>query len=253
MTDAPVGQGFGSTCKLCRTLPTGDLIELDLLMGDAGRWPSTVWGIFKPPKGHMTPARQRFGAVVMGNNWLVENGHAGEFTEKQVRDHYRYDVTVVAASLEDLVNRGVIEAGARKNSAMTSSADQLDAAAFLTYFDRGIKLGNRGLELLSTRLEDMVSKGQEVPLPVLKMVVELGLKLSTTQAQIKARGLSLGETDDEDEGFRTGSGAPSVRMGHHRIRTIEGEARVVADQGPADRARYNEGAEQDASPKLPAP
>lgn len=248
---APAGQSYGTTCAVCRTVDAGDLIELDLLMGDAARWPSTVWGIFKPPKGHLTPASQRFGAISMARQFLEPKGY--EFTDKQLRNHYRYDVVVVASSVEDLVNRGLIEAGSRKPGAMTTTADKIDAAAFLTYFDKGIKLGNRALELLEARVDKMVAENQEIPLSMLKMLAEYGLKLSTTQAQIKARGMTLGEVDDEDEGFRAGSGVPSHRIGHARIRVIDGEARPVADEGPADRAHYNEGAEQEARTKLPAP
>lgn len=241
----------GSTCDICRQVPTGDLMELDIIMGDAAYWPSTVWGAFKPPKGRMTPARQRFGAVEMGRKWLTEHGF--EFSDRIIRNHYRYDVVVVAASLEDLVNRGLIEQDPRKgSSAMTTTADRIDPGAFLQYFDRGIKLGNRSLELLATRLEEQVNKGEAVPIATLMKMAELGAKLATTQATIKARSLPWGDDSDAEEGFRVGSmPEPSQRVGHHRIRVIDGEARPVKDEGPADREHYSARAREEGGEGLP--
>jgi len=236
-------------CAICRDVPTGDLVELDLLMGDAGRWPATVWGIFKPPKGRMTPARQRFGAVEMGRAWLVDHGHS--FSDRIIRNHYRYDVTVIAASVEDLVNRGLIERGSNRTDGLALTADSIDPKAFLTYFDRGIKLGNRSLELLEKRVEDLVNRKEDVPFTLLRALAELGSKLATTQATIRARGLRWDDDGDEEEGFRVGaSPPPSARIGHHRVRVIDGAARPVADQGPADRAHFNARAREEGSPEL---
>lgn len=238
-------------CLICRGVATGDLVELDLLMGDASRWPATVWGIFKPPKGRMTPARQRFGAIEVGREWLVSRGY--EFSDRVIRNHYRYDVVVVAADVADLMNRGLIEKGSRRHEEMGVSADKIDPQAFLTYFDRGIKLGNRSLELLEKRIEAIVAAGEEVPFVLLKTLAELGSKLATTQATIRARGLAWDDGGDAEEGFRVGSQPPpSQRVGHHRIRTINGETRPIADEGPADRARYSERAAQEGSPGLPS-
>lgn len=243
-------------CRVCDTVAPGDLIDLDLLMGDASRWPSSVWGIFNPPKGQLTAGYQRFGAMEMGRRFLAERGYTG-IPDVSLRKHYRYDVVVVASSPEDLVNKGLIEAGdTRESMPSLPDLERLDPRAFLTYFNRGIQLGNRGLELIAERIEKMILAGEDPPLSLLTKVAEMGGKLATTQAVLRARGLQVGDSDDADEGFRAGSdpdGLPSQRLGHHRIRTIDGQARPVVDMGAADRARYNEGAAEDGSPRLPAP
>lgn len=245
-----VSQSQGATtCQICRTVPDGDLIELDLLMGDASRWPSTIWGIFDPPKGRLTPARTRWGSVEMGRIWLEEHGY--KFSDRVIRTHYRYDVVVIAASVEDLIARGLIAKGSRRHSEMTVQADAIDPKAFLTFFDRGIKLGNRGLELMAARLEELIEKKETVPFALLKEITAMGAKLATTQASIKARGQTIDDAGDEEEGFRIGSTPPpSQRVGHNRVRVIEGEARPVADEGPKDREHYNARAREEGSPEL---
>jgi hypothetical protein len=240
-------------CRICESIPIADLTELDLLMGDASRWPSTIWGVFDPPKGPMNALRQRFGAVRMAQGWLVAHGHAGEFSEAQIRQHYRYDVTVIASDPIELLNKGIIEASpGRSDRPSLPDGEKLDPAAFLTYFDRGIKLGNRGLALLEARIDKMIADGVEIPFPILKQLIDAGGKLAMTQAQLKARGLQLGDAADEDEGFRAGSmPLPSQRVGHNRVRVIEGEARPIRDEGPADREHFDERNRAEGGPGLP--
>lgn len=251
MTGAAAGQAVGTTCQICRTVPTGDLLELDLRMGDSSTWTSAVWGIFKPPKGHMTPASQRFGALNVGRSFLAEKGYA--FTEKQLRDHYRFDVPVIASDPADLISRGIIEAGPRKRGGdMTTTAEQLDPGAVLVYFNRGIRIGNKTLAIVEKRIDQLEAEGKEIPERLLKMLVDLSSKLAVTEASIRARGQFIGGEDD-DEGFRSGVGAPSPRIGHARVRIIDGEARPVADEGPADRAHYSERARQEGGEGLPHP
>lgn len=238
-------------CSICHELGPGDLSELDLLMGDASRWPATVWGVFSKPKGPLNANRQRFGAVQMAKGWLAARGLY--FSDKIIRSHYRYDVVVIASSVEDLVNRGIIEANAGEGTGkLIPSGEKLDPTAFLKYFDRGIKLGNRGLELLEERVDKMIANGEDVPLIVLKMLVENGGKLATTQAMLMARNVKLGADPDEEEGFRAGSQPlPSQRIGHARIRNIEGEDRPVTDTGPADREKFSERSRQEGGEGLP--
>lgn len=236
-------------CKVCDTVAPGDLVELDLIMGDSSRWPDSVWRIFEPPKV-LTPAYRRWGAVEMGLAWLTDHGYT-EITKANVRKHYRYDVVIVAASADEIADRGVIAAVDARRTKIAGGV--VDPTAYLGYFDRGIRLGNRALELLERRVEQLIEAREEVPLGVLKMLADLGSKLAITQAQIRARGKYGDEGADEDEGFRVGSSPPaSPRMGHARIRTIDGVARPVRDEGPADRARYNAAAEQQGGTTLPS-
>lgn len=240
-------------CRICDELPPGDLSDLDLVMGDAGRWPSTVWGIFDPPDGPPNALRLRFGARNMAKSWLVAHGYAVDlFSDVTLNKHYRYDVPVIATSAEDLLNRGLIasKGGTGKSRGMT--VETIDPKAFLTYFDRGIKLGNRGLELLAARVEAMIARDEDPPLALLKMMTELGVKLATTQATLKTRGFGMNDDEEGEEGFRAGSQPlPSERMGHVRIRVIDGVARPVVDEGPADREHFSERSKAEGGPGLP--
>lgn len=228
-------------CRVCDSLPPGDLVDLDALMGDASRWPETVWGIFDPPKGKLGPLRLRFGARNVAKAWLLEHGYADAFTDRQINTHYRH-VPLVAVALEDLLTRGLVRADPGNGPGSgPSSVDAINPTAFLTYFSRGIELGNKGLDLMAKRVQKMVDANEDVPFLVLKQLIDNGAKLAVTQAQLKQRGLSMGDEPDEDEGFRAGSQPlPSQRMGHHRIRTVEGVDRPVTDEGPADREHFSE-------------
>jgi hypothetical protein len=173
------GQRVG--CRICDELPIGDLAELDLLMGDASHWPETVWGIFTRPRGSIPASYQRFGALRVGRDWLTAHGYPEErFGQKVLRQHYRFDVVVIASDPIELLNRGLIAQGDGREARL--DVDKIDPQAYLTYFDRGIRLGNRGLELLATRVEQMVARDEEVPLALLKAIADIGGKLATTQA-----------------------------------------------------------------------
>jgi hypothetical protein len=231
-------------CPLCDKLAPGELVDLDLLMGDAGLWPDTVWGIFSPPKGPPSPLRLRFGARNVALSWLFAHGYVGMFKNREIDHHYRFDVPVVATSAADLFKRGLIESVHPRGHSPTTDLtvpEAIDPKAFLTFFNRGIILGNRALELLATRLEAITAEGGEVPFALLGKLVEQGSKLATTQATLTARGLRMGDEGDAEEGFRSGSQPlPSDRIAHHRIRTIEGQRVVVVDEGQKDREHFSE-------------
>lgn len=238
-------------CRICDELPPGDLVELDALMGDATTWPATVWGIFDPPAGAPNALRLRFGARNVARDWLAAHGYP-PYSDQIINRHYRYDVPVIAASAEDLFNRGLIAHQTGNGPGAMANVESIDPQAFLTYFNRGIKLGNRGLELLATRIETMVQKGEDVPIAVLKMLIETGGKLATVQATLTARGLAMGDTGDAEEGFRAGSAPlPSTRVGHHRVRVVDGVSRVITDEGPADREHFSERSKAEGGEGLP--
>jgi hypothetical protein len=237
-------------CVVCDTIPQGDLIELDLIMGDATKWPPNVWGRFDRPAAPLPPSFRRFGAIESGMRLLQSRGHL-LITRQHVRKHYNLGhVPITAAEPDDLVAAGV--AASSDNRQVTLPGAPIDPLAYIRYYQKGIALGNRGLELMHERIEAMVAAGEVIPLAVLKMVVDLGAKLATSQAAIKAKGVELGGDSDPEEGFRAGSAPlPSARMGHARVRIVEGVSRPVTDQGPADRAHYSERARQEGSPELP--
>lgn len=233
---------------MCAQVNAFDLIELDALMGDPSAWPASVWGnVFEKPQGDLPAAYRRFGAIEMGVEWLARHDYL-ELDRGDVRRHYRYDVPKIATTPADLVATGLIARG----NARTTIA-KLNPLAYLTYYNTGIEVGIEGLNLLMDRIETLKKENKEVPIALVKMALDAGGKLAMSQAAIKAQGRPFGQDDDADDGFRTGAGdAPSTRMGHHRIRTVEGESRPIRDTGPADRAAYNERARQEGSPELPS-
>lgn len=237
--------GAERRCAVCTRVDQFDLIELDTLMGDPSAWPATIWGIFNPPTGDVPASYRRYGAVEMGLDWLGRHGF-DDITRTQVRNHYRFDVPKIATNPADLVATGLIARGNQTEVA------KLDPGAYLRYYNAGVEVGIKGLGLLQDRIATLQAEGKEVPLALVKLAVDVGSKLAMSQAAIKAAGKPWGDQDDDD-GFRAGSAPePSPRFGHHRIRTIDGEARPVKDMGPADRDRFNERARQEGSPELPS-
>lgn len=235
-------------CALCNTMPPGDLVELDLLMADPMRWPVTIWKGFAPPENALPASYRRFGAMNMGTTWLDSHGYS--FTMQQVRKHLRYDVPVLSVSVDDLIGRGIVAQSTERNSRPGHSTDAIDPLAYIRLYNKGISLGLKGLELLSARVQALIDKGEDVPLPLVKMIVDAGLKLAQSQASIKAAGRNFGdEGGEENEAFR-GAGEISPRLGHQRVRRIEGEMRPVTDDGLADRTRYNERAAQEGGIRI---
>lgn len=234
-----------NACVVCDRLTPLQLAELDALMGDPSRWPSTVWGIFEPPKG-MPASYRRFGAMEMGAGFLRDNGYA-DITRAALRRHYRFDVPKIAADPDDLVANGLIA-----SSSAGPMAEIVDPVAYLRYYAKGIEVGVTGLTLLQERVQKLRSDNQEVPLALIKMMMENGTKLAMSQAAIRAAGKSWGGDENVDDAFRSSSAPePSQRFGDHRIRVIDGEARPIVDRGPADRARYTERARAEGGEGLP--
>lgn len=236
-------------CRVCDTIAPGDLTELDLLLGDPTRWPKTVFDIFEPPEGSLPIAYRRFGAMAMGLDWLEAHPEYS-ITKGQLRKHLRYDVPVLDYDPEELVARGLITRSSNRTDRVAGNA--ISPSEFIGLYNDGIRVGRTALRVLEARINELVEKGEEVPLSLVKMAMDAGLKLSMSQAAIVAAGKRLDSDSDEDDAFRGAADEqkPSPRMGHHRIRVIDGEARPVVDQGPADRARYNEHAAETSGQKI---
>lgn len=236
-------------CRVCDTVAPGDLVELDLLLGDPTRWPRTVWSVFAPPEGALPASYRRHGAMAMGLDWIKAHPEYS-ISKAQLRRHLKTDVPVLDFDPEELVARGVIASSSSKTD--RGGGQQIDSSNFIGYYNDGIRVGRTALKVLETRINDLVDKGEEVPLALVKMALDAGLKLSMSQAAIVAAGKRMDSDTDEDDAFRASGDPqqPSQRVGHHRIRVIEGEARPVVDMGPADRARYNDHAAETSGQKI---
>lgn len=238
-----------TSCLICTNLPSEDLAELDILMGDPTRWPKTVWGMFDPPKGALPPGYRRYGGVEMGRLWLTQHNY--EFSKFLLRRHYRFDVVHIPADADDLLAIGVI-VDSDPNHRLPAQ-DKLDPMAFMRYYAKGIEIGNRGLDHLAKLITDMEAKDTPIPFHLVKMMVEVGSKLAISQATLRKHGAFMGE-DDDLEGFRAGGNPlPSKSINGIRVRTIEGARVPVVDGGPNDRAQFNERARNEGTTELPAP
>lgn len=234
-------------CGICATLAPAELIELDLVLGDPLRWPVTVWKGFRPPVGGLPASYRRFGAMNMGTEWLKANGF--DFSRKVLRGHYNKHVPVLSASVDELIARGLI-ALAPANKADTQLGQPIDPLNYIKFYNKGIEVGLLGLDLLAKRVQALIDRDEDVPLPLVKLIVDAGLKLASSQAAIKAAGKTFGdEGGDENDAFR-GGGDISQPFAHVRVRKIEGVSRPVADEGLADRTAYNERAAQEGSPRI---
>lgn len=233
----PPGRRDGS-CIICETLPVNDLLELDALLADPLAWPTSIWGLFSPPKGGALPASyRRFGAQRAGRAWLDGHGHQG-IGDNILRRHIRFDVAHVARDAADLVSVGLIAASSPVTRIPTNPT--LDSGAYIRYFNSGIQMGSAAMTMLAERINKSIEEGKEPDTKLIMKLADMGAAFAKMQASLVAKGLKVGAEEDEDDAFRGDpDDLPSPRMGHSRVRTVNGERRPVHDEGPADRADYH--------------
>lgn len=236
-------QGPGA-CPICDDLAIEDLTELDLLLGDPRRWPANVWGIFETPKGPaLPPSMKRWGAARLGQQWLIEHGYNFRGMRWRVAKHYREDTPKLAVDPDELVELGLLVRGGKASP----NAD-INPLGYLEFYNEGIKAGKKGIELLMAHVAKLEKDDLPIPLALIKLLVDVGGKLAVSQAVMKSRQPSQPELGDDDDAFRINP--PGERIGHQRIRQIEGQSRPVRDEGPKDRGHYNARAEQEGSAKI---
>jgi hypothetical protein len=249
-TAAPAKSAGRSQCTVCRAVDIVELTRLDLLAGDPARWPRTIWKEtgWDPPKGLLPPQYRTWGQFAVTRDWLNRNGY-DDLTDHMVRGHLKH-VPKIARTPSDLTHTGLVEGEPVSDM---PNAKMVDPNAYLAYYAAGVRVGIRGLELLEARIKKIEERGEDIPLDLIKMMVEAGGRLATSQAQIRSRGAKMGDDADDDAFRRAASPEPdgnAPKIGHLRIRTIEGETRPIADEGPGDRADYNERAAREGLPGL---
>jgi len=234
-------------CLVCKTLPPKELIELDLILSDPLRWPDTIWGMFAPPEGGLPASYRRFGAMQMGMAYFAEKGYT--IAKSKLRHHLTYDVPVLNTDVSELVSRGLV-ASLPADHSRTALATPIDPLNYVRFYNKGIELGIQGLDLLTKRIQELIDHGDDIPLPLIKMMVEAGSKLAMSQASIRAAGRQFGGSDEEEnESFR-GADDIGAKFGEVRVRVIDGEQRPIVDRGHKDRQHYNERAAQEAMPPI---
>jgi len=236
------------TCDVCNKLSPMQLLELDTVIGDPAGWPVTIWALFEPPTGGLPASYRRFGAQRMGREWLDKHGYAS-ITDGRLRTHIRFDVAHIAHNVSDLVKLGLIRKTNTQTRIPTNST--IDGAAFIRYFNSGIQMGEAAQRLLAERINAAIESGEEADTRLVMKLADMGAAFARTQATLMAKGLKFGQDANDDDAFRGApEDLPSPRIGHNRIRTIDGERRPVLDQGPADRERHRKRAEQEGSEGL---
>src|SRR6266496_2525000 len=136
------------SCAICDELRIEQLVELDAILGDPRRWPSTIWDQFQPPAGILPPKMRRWGAVKMGMRWLED--HRPDISLRMLLRHYNTHVTFRGSDPAELIAAGVLE----KGLAPKPSEIPIDPLAFMKLYGKAIALGIRGIELLEQKLAD---------------------------------------------------------------------------------------------------
>lgn len=224
-------------CQICDTLPPQKLMELDAIIGDPAAWPITIWGIFEPPKGQLSASYRRHGATAMARDWLDREGIKW-ITMQTIRKHVRFDVVHIPRDASDLIQLGIVaEAGTQRTRIPT--APTIDAGAFIRYFNAGIQMGEAATRLLAERINAMIERGEEPDPKLVMKLADMGAAFARSQAALMARGLKFGEEEDDDAAFMgSDEERPGPRIGHSRVKMVDGERRPVHDEGPADRAKH---------------
>lgn len=246
-----MGQRAGDRCGICDTLDPVELTRYDLIVGDPARWPRTLWkeNGWEPPKGLLPPHYRAWGQNRVGRDWLDSHGY-NDISESLIKGHMRH-VARVARRPVELADVGLISG--QPVTKDIPNPRSVDPNAYLAYYAAGVRVGIRGLALLERRIDAIEKADKEVPLDLIKMMVDAGSRLATSQAQIRSRGMKMGEDSDDDAFRRAASPEDNgevTRIGHIRIRTIDGEARPVTDDGLGDRTDYNERAAREGNPGL---
>lgn len=236
---APAGYGNGGGCRICLLVPAEGRRDLDRLLTDSTLWPKNLYDLVgKPAK--MTPAARKWGQVQIGVAWAQENGFA-DLNRYDVQRHAKDHVTAIP----DL---GELWGSLPRNTG---------PMAMMRFYEKSLQLGVHALEALQKRIDNAAEGEEPLTLPQLFELAELGAKMAVSAAMLGSRDKSpldppsLTPGVDDGGGFLAGSApAPSGRMGHSRVRVIEGSPRPVHDEGPKDREHYNGRADQEGGPRL---
>ena len=238
-------------CYVCKSLPEPELLEFNALLGNPDEWPSNLLAEWDVPKKLVPGRMRRWGGLALGVDYFKRKGIP--ITRDKMLYHFTNHVVHIATTPKQVIEVGKMAMSDRVDpNSQTSLMPAIRPRLYIDYYSKGIQLGVYALDELKARIHRMEEKGEAVPDKVLWQLADLGAKLSQSLAGMAARGSRQEQDDDEVGGFREGSAPlPSQRFGGSRIRTIEGEARPVVDEGRADRMAYNERARQEGSPTLP--
>lgn len=237
-------------CGVCKLLTSAEVAELNAILADPAQWPKNILAEWNIPKGVLPGKMRSWGAVATCQDWLAQHGYPA-VSRRVVEGHINRHVVHVVRSDEEMVQLGrMVKPDAEPTLALMPTAR---ANLFVDYYALGIQMSLYALEKMKRDLAEAEAAGEKVDKRTLWQLIDLGAKLSMSQASMLSRGTKVEDQGDSMAGFRAGDAPlPSQKFGDHRIRTIEGVTRPVTDRGPADRREYNERAEQEGSPKFDA-
>jgi hypothetical protein len=238
------------TCVICDNLAPQDLIELNLLIADPKHWPRNTFEGLKLPSGVMRPRYRLWGAARVAEEWLKEHDY-WPFARTTLRMHINRHVPWTA---EDLSTPAVQAALAEADSKLALTPVGLNPVNFKRYYEAGIALGAKAIELLTEKVAEAQRNNVELPTDLLLKLADQGSKLAASAAALSVKGYELSHDKEEElEGFRSGSAPIPLRASkHHTITVIDGEARPVTDEGRGDRRDYNARAREEGGTELPA-
>jgi len=239
--------GVLTSCPVEDTLGRELSLELDTFLAEPKRWPRAIFDGYQLPPGPLPATMRQWGAVKLAQEWCESRGF--KISKTRLARHYREHVPIVPYTPDDFVVQGA------KRNDLAPPKPPDNPITFLEYFQKGLAVGYDALERLQKRIDALEADDKPVPERLLMQLASLGAKLAQANAAIVARGSSMGsDREDELEGFRAGTAPlPSERLGHHRVRVVDGVSRPIRDAGPADRADFNERAREDGTTEMPAP
>jgi hypothetical protein len=222
-------------CKVCVSMSEAAVIKLDELMGDPRKWDiDQAFGSLVPTQ--LTPSSRKIGAVNMGLAWVRQYGFT-ELTRQDLLRHYVRHVPIIANSIEEYAAHALVGDARSPRGAETRTTGYASVAAI---YDKALDLGSMSLSILTARLEDRLRRNEPVDSAELMAYAGYAARLAMSAAALKRGGTGPFGSGPDYRGFRGGPDAPGQKIAHHRVRMIAGEYRPVTDDGPADRAHYNE-------------
>lgn len=243
-------KGTDGVCPICAKMPEKQLVELDILLSTPPEdLDAKLFGDLEIPPPDLPAEWKRFGVVRKAQVWLEERGH--KFARATLIAHYNKHVTAEAIPSDS--DRALRDGTLTDGSATPREPEPLRMAIeYHKFFRTGMQVGHKALVLIMAKLDDTEHPPSQ---QMLMAAANLGSSLAKAQAAIVTKGMRFElEDDGAIEGFASDdTGDPSPRFGSYRIRTINGERRPVFDEGPADRARYNDKAKESGAPLLPDP
>ena len=231
------------SCRVC-VLPPDILVQVDaILTSDPSTWNETIYAGLVPADGLLSPHHRQWGAVRMTQEWLTQ--HELKVDRRHIETHYDRHLPSFPSPTQPIIDA---------NGRLPDPLPLPVMEDYRTYYRDALRIGRSALSKLEARIVALEEAGDPVPVNLLMEVARLGARMAQSQATlIVGKGARFHAEEDEGEDTIEGfmGERPGPRFGSVRIREVEGEMRAITDEGPKDRAEYNERARHIGAPELP--